>query len=218
VTAWSILGASLLGLLAAAAAIPWPRFLFPVRIPLETAGTLALWGLISRAPGTLVGARLGRALRVGVAVLAIGWGVHQTMRGNAAARATAAERGAPGVLTLRDLASRLRHQVPANEVVMSNLGPLLAWYAGRPVVHLALTPADVGVCRGRLDFRNVVLAFRDPEQAWPGWQEVVARPADAVGQPEWNIVRERHWQEPDGFHIVWLELGPPETGLAANQR
>ncbi len=218
VTAWSILGANVLGLLAAAASIPWLRFLFPARIPLEAAGTLALWGLISRAPTTLVGARLGRALKVGVAVLAIGWGVNQTLRGNAEARATAAVRGLPSVLTLRDLAFRLRQQIPADEVVMSNLGPMLAWYAGRPVVHLALTPADVGACRRRLEFRNVLLAFRDAERAWPGWQEVMARPADAVGHPEWNVLHERHWQELDGFHIVWLELGPPETSLAAHLR
>jgi hypothetical protein len=214
VIAWSIVGASVLGLLAAAVAVPWPRFLFPVRIPLEAAGMLALWALIARAPATLIGARLGRALMVGVAVLAIGWGMHQTLRGNAAARATAAERGVPSVATLRDLASRLSQQVPADEVVVSNLGPLLAWYAGRPVVHLPLTPADVGACRRRLDFRIIVLAFRGPGQAWPGWQEVVARPAAAVGQPEWNVTRERHWQEPDGFQIVWLELGLPESGLA----
>ena len=153
-----------------------------------------------------------------MAVLAIGWGVNQTLRGNAEARATAAVRGLPSVLTLRDLAFRLRQQIPADEVVMSNLGPMLAWYAGRPVVHLALTPADVGACRRRLEFRNVLLAFRDAERAWPGWQEVMARPADAVGHPEWNVLHERHWQELDGFHIVWLELGPPETSLAAHLR
>jgi hypothetical protein len=218
VTAWTILAASVLGLIAAAISIPWLRFLFPARIPLEAAGTLALWGLITRAPATMIGARLGRALKVGVAALAVGWGVNQTLRANAEAQATAAERGVPSVLTLRDLAFRLRQRLPADEVVMSNLGPMLAWYAGRPVVHLALTPSDIGACRRRLEFRHVVLGFRDAEQAWPGWQEVIARPAEAVVQPGWNVVRERHWLELDGFHIVWLELGPPEASLAADVR
>ena len=98
------------------------------------------------------------------------------------------------------------------------LQPTYRIQAGRPVVHLALTPADVGACRRRLEFRNVLLALRDAERAWPGGQEVMARPADAVGRPEWNVIRERHWQELDGFHIVWLELGPPETSLAAHLR
>jgi hypothetical protein len=218
IAAWSILGATALGLLAAAATIPWLRFLFPARIPLEAAGTLALWGLISAAPAAAVSPRLGRVLKVGVAVLALGWGTFQTVGGNAEARASSAERGVPSVLTLRDLAFRLRREVPANEVVMSNLGPMLAWYSGRPVVHLALTPSDVEACRRRLEFRHVLLAFRTPQQAWPDWRVVVARPADAVGQPGWNIVRERHWDELDGFQIVWLELGPPEAGLAAKVR
>lgn len=217
VAGWSILAATVLGMLAAAITIPWLRFLFPTRVPLEAAGTLALWGLIASAPTTLIGPRMGRALKIGVAALAIGWGVSQTVRGNAEARATAAQRGVPSVLTLRDLAHRLRQEVPANEVVMSNLGPMLAWYAERPVVHLALTPADVGACRRRLEFRHVLLAFRDADQAWPGWQEVVARPDDAPALREWNVTRVRHWQELDGFQIVWLELGPPEPSVAARQ-
>jgi hypothetical protein len=60
----------------------------------------------------------------------------------------------------------------------------------------------------------VLLVFRDPAQAWPGWQEVMERPAEATAHPEWNVARERHWQERDGFHVVWLELGPPETRVA----
>jgi hypothetical protein len=218
VAAWSILAATVLGLLAAAATIPWLRFLFPARIPLEAAGTLALWGLIAKAPPTMIGPRLARVLSVGVATLAIGWGVNQTLQGNAEARKTAALRGIPSALTLRDLNFRLRQELPPNEVVMSNLGPLLSWHSGRPVVHLALTPADVGACRRRLEFRHVLLAFRDAEQAWPGWQEVITRPEESLGQREWNVVRERHWEARDGFHIVWLELGPPEASIAGWRR
>ena len=44
---------------------------------------------------------------------------------------------------------------------MSSLGPLLAWYAERPVVHLALSPADLDACRRNLDVRGVLLVFRD---------------------------------------------------------
>jgi hypothetical protein len=217
-TAWAILAGAALGLVAAAAGIPWLRFLFPARVPLEAAGILALWALISRAPTTLMGPRLGAALQVGLAILAVGWGVNQTVRGNAEARTTVAARGVPSVATLRELAERMRRSVPANEVVMSNLGPVLAWHSRHPVVHLALTPADLGACRRRLEFRNVVLVFRDPGQAWPEWHEVLARPAEAPRHPEWNVARERHWEAADGFQIVWLELGPQEATLAMIRR
>ena len=216
VTAWVIVLAGVLGVLSAAASIPWLRFLFPARIALEAAGVLALWGLISNAPVTMVGPQVSRVLRVGVAVLSLGWGVTQTIRGQAEARTAAAERGVPDVLTLRQLGDLLQREAPGNEVVMSNLGPMLAWNAARPILHLALTPADVSACRRRLEFRHVLLAFRDPAQAWPGWQEVMERPAEATAHPEWNVVRERHWQERDGFQVVWLELGPPEVRVAEN--
>jgi len=214
VAACGVLGAMALALLAAAATIPWIRYLFPTRVALEAAGTLALWALVARAPVTLLSPRLARGIRVCVALLAIGWGVTQTLRGNAEARATAAQRGVPSVSTLLDLGLRLHREVPANEVVMSNLGPMLAWYADRPVVHLALTPADVGACRRRIEFRHVMLVFRTAEEAWPVWREVVARPDDATAQREWNVMRERHWREPDGFQVIWLELGPPEPSIA----
>jgi hypothetical protein len=149
-----------------------------------------------------------------VAALAIGWGASQTLRGIEEARSTSTERGVPSVLTLRDLGHRLRQQVPANEVVMSNLGPMLSWYSGRSVVHLAQTPADLAACRRRLEFRHVLVVFRDVEAAWPGWEDVFTRPEEATKQPEWNVVRERHWRQHDGFRIVWLELGPPEASLA----
>jgi hypothetical protein len=214
ITAWVIVVAGLLGVLSAAASIPWLRFLFPARVALEAAGVLALWGLLSRAPATLIGPRASRVLQVCVAALALGWGVTQTLRGQAEARAASAERGVPNVIAMRQLGDLLRREVPGNEVVMSNLGPMLAWSASRPILHLALTPADMSACRRRIEFRHVLLVFRDPAQAWPGWQEVMERPAEATAHPEWNVARERHWQERDGFHVVWLELGPPETRVA----
>ena len=217
VTGWAILAANLLAIFAAAATIPWLRFLFPTRVLLEAAGMLALWGLIARAPATLIGPRLAGAVSVGIAVLARGWGGHQTLRGLDEARSTSTERGVPSVLTLRDLAFRLR-QVPANEVVMSNLGPMLSWYSGRPVLHLAHTPLDMAACRQRLEFRHVLVVFRDVDSAWPAWQELIARADVATKQPEWNVVRERRWQAQDGFRIVWLELGPPAAYLARTAR
>jgi hypothetical protein len=217
VTAVVILAANLLSLIAAAASIPWIRFLFPTRILLEPAGLLALWGLLARAPATMVGARLAGALRIATAALAIGWGVTQTVRGLDEAVATSQERAVPDRATLHDLAHRLDRQVSAREPVMSNLGPILAWYAARPVVHLAETPADIAACRRRLEFRHVLVVFRDAGSAWPGWQEVVARPEEAARQPEWNVVRQQHWRTGD-FTIVWLELGPLEPSLAQSVR
>jgi hypothetical protein len=161
----------------------------------------------------MIGPRFAAAIRVGVAALAIVWGASQPVLGNAEARRTSAERGVPSVLTLRELGFRLR-QVRANEVVMSNLGPMLAWYSGRPVVHLALTPADVAASRRRLDLRHVIVVFREAENTWPGLQDVMSRPELAPREPEWNVVHEYHWQQPDGFRVVWLELGPPEVRLA----
>ncbi len=218
VTGWAVLAANAMAILAAAASIPWLRFLFPTRVLLEAAGMLALWGLIARAPASLLGPRFAGVVRVGVAALAIGWGVNQTLRGTEEARTTSTERGVPSVLTLRDLGHLLRQQVPADEVVMSNLGPMLSWYSGRSVVHLAHTPPDIAACRRRLGFRHVLIVFRDVEAAWPGWQEILARPEEATRQPEWNVVRERHWQDQDGFRIVWLELGPLEASLAGGVR
>jgi hypothetical protein len=215
----AVLVANLLSLLAAAASIPWIRYLFPTRVLLEAAGLMALWGIIHRAPSTLIGPRFAAALKVGLAVLALGWSAGQTARGNAEARGTAGSRGVPSVATMRDLGERLRRQVPANEVVMSNLGPMLSWHSGgRPVVHLALTPADIPACRRRLEFRHVLVAFRATESAWPGWQELVARPEEATRHPEWNVYRVQHWEEADGFRVIWLELGPPEATLARSVR
>ena len=214
VTGWAVLAANAMAVLAAAASIPWLQFLFPTRVLLEAAGMLALWGLIARTPAPLIGPRFAGALTVGVAVLALAWGTNRTLRGIEDARRTSTEHGVPSVLTLRDLGHRLRQQVPANEVVMSNLGPMLSWYSGRSVVHLAQTPADLAACRRRLEFRHVLVVFRDVEAVWPGWEDVFIRPEEATRHPEWNVVSEVHWRQYDGFRIVWLELGPPEASLA----
>jgi len=214
VAAGAVLAANAMALLAAAASIPWRQFLFPTRVLLEAAGMLALWGLLARAPVPAIGPRLAGVLKVGVAALAIVWGATQTLRGTEEARRTSTERGVPSVLTLRDLGHRLRQRVPENEVVMSNLGPMLSWYSGRSVVHLAQTPADLAACRRRLEFRHVLVVFRDVEAVWPGWEDVFLRPDEATRYPEWNVVRVIHWRQYDGFRIVWLELGPPEPTLA----
>ena len=218
VVAVTLLMANLLGLLAAAATIPWIRFLFPTRVLLEGAGIMALWSLIFRAPPALIGPRLVAALAVAIAALAIGWGVNQTLLGCQEAATTSRERAVPTDATLREIASRLREQLPTREPVMSNLGPTLAWNAARPVIHLAQTPADIAACRRRLEFRHVLIAFRDAGSAWPGWQDLLDRPGEATRHPEWNVAHERHWQEPDGFRVVWLEMGPLEANLAATAR
>jgi hypothetical protein len=216
VASWAMLALLLLGLVGAAATVSWLRPVFAIRIVIEAAGVMALWGLISAAPPALMGPAFSRTLRVGVAMLAIGWGAYQTARGNAVARDAASAHETPTVLTLRDLVYRMRQRIPAGETVMSNLGPTLSWYSGRPVIHLALSPGDVPACRQRAEFRHIVLAFRDSDQAWVAWREIFDHPADAVHNPEWNVVHERHWQELDGFQVVWLELGPRrgETGAA----
>ena len=211
-TALSLVGVSLL---AAAASVPLSRYLYPARVAGEAAGLLALWGLISRAPQGAVGPGAGRVLRAAVASVAIAWGGLQTARGAAEARAVARERGVPTTQSMVTLATRLGREVPAGEPVMSNLGPILAWYARRPVVHLALAPGDLDACRRRLDMRHVLLVFREPAMAWPGWEGVLQRPEEAVHNQEWNIARARPFRTEDGFLVLWLELGPLGARLAA---
>lgn len=217
VGAVAILGATLLGVLAAALTIPWTRFLFPARVPLEAAGLIALWGLLAHLGGGGASAA-GRALRVLAAVLALGWGALQTSRGAAEARAASADRGVPGSATLAGLAARLDHALSAGEPVMSNLGPILAWHTRRPVLHLALAPDDLEACRRRLDFATVVLVFRGRGHAWPGWDELVERPEEALHRPEWNVTHASSWRTAQGFTVVWLELGPLSPRLAAAAR
>ena len=202
-----------LGLLAAAAGIPWLRYVFPARAVLEAAGLLALWGLAARMPAA-AGHRAGSLIAGGAAALAIVWGVISTVRGNLEARAALADRDLPGVVTMLATAVLMNREIPAGEAVMSNLGPTLAWHARRPVIHLALAPADLDACRRKLDFHHVILVYRKPERAGPGWSEIVARPKEAQLDPELNIMRTRVWNSEDGFRIVWLELGGLKPRLA----
>jgi hypothetical protein len=215
VTAAAVLAVFMLGLFAASLGFPWLRYAFPGRVALEAAGILAAWGLIAAAPQGAIAARWGPALRVSVAVLALAWGAWQTVAGNREARAASATRGVPGIQTMLQITVLMNREIPAGEPVMSNLGPTLAWHARRPVVHLALAPEDVEACRRRLDFRHVLLIFRDPEHAWGQWSEVVARPLEARARPELNITRARRYQSADGFVFVWLEMGPLGPGLAS---
>ena len=147
-------------------------------------------------------------------VLAIAWGVWQTGRGLREARMMSADRGTPTASTLSSMAAQLDAMLLRGEPVMSNLGPALAWYARRPVIHLALTPADVDACRRRTDFRLALLAFRDPGHAWPGWSELMREPARATTNREWNIRNVRVERTRDGFTLVWLDLGPVLAPMA----
>jgi hypothetical protein len=194
--------------------LPWSRDLFPVRIALEAAGLLTAWALVGRLPSQTLGPGGGRALRLAVALLALGWGGLQTARGNHRAGLVAARSGSPAPAMLEDLTRRLSRELPSAEPLMSNLGPSLAWYARRPVLDLALTPSDVEACRQKLPFQHVVLAFRDAAQVWSGWREPFERPRGALAHPEWNLMHARRWQTADGFRVVWLELGPPREQLA----
>ena len=215
VAALVLIVAFALGVLTAAVSIPWLRFVFPARVLLEAAGLLALWALLSQVAELASRPLLRRALAIAAGLLALGWGSLQTARGNAEARVASVERGVPSVLSLFQVTVLMNREIPANEVVMSNLGPILAWYARRPVLHLALSPADLEGCRRRLEFRHVLLVFRDPASAWPEWREAVAAPAEAPSRPEWNVRRVREWRTPDGFSVIWLELKPPLARLAA---
>ena len=203
-------------LLAAAASIPWLRYVFPARVLTECAGILACWGLLVRASEVGVSAAMRRTAAVFVAVLALGWGAWQTVHGLAEARAMSRERGTPSTLSLLQISVLMNREIPAGEPVMSNLGPELAWQARRPVIHLALRPEDVASCRRVTEFRNVILVFRDPSRAWPGWQELVAHPVETTRDPAIGVQRVRQYQSDDGFTITWLELAPAEPKLARN--
>jgi hypothetical protein len=98
---------------------------------------------------------------------------------------------------------------------MSNLGPALAWQTNHPVVHLALSPNDVDACRRRIDFRHIVLCFRDSQHAWAGWSEVVATAGFARTLTELHVTAEHRFHTVDGFTVVWLELAPMPPTLAA---
>ncbi|NOT33686.1 MAG: hypothetical protein HOP12_05880, partial [Candidatus Eisenbacteria bacterium] len=213
ITAIAIAAATALSLVVAALGASWLRYLFPMRVPLEAAGLLALFALIARIPDAMLRASARRLIHAAIAVTALAWGVQQTRRGNLEAREVAATRALPGVATLNQLADRIVREVPAEEPVMSNLGSTLAWYADRPIVHLALTPNDVNACRDRLEFRHVLVVFPDSARSWPGWGEIVARPQLAAEHPGWSTREVRHWLTSEGLRAVWIELGPRATSL-----
>lgn len=212
---WLVLLHAALGVVTAAASIPWLRYAFPSRVPLEIAGVLATGALLARFPGIPLSPAGIRALRIGLAVLTIGWGVLQTSRGLTEARSTANTRGLPNELSLVQIARLVAHEVPRGEPLMSNLGPTLAWYAHRPVIHLAFAPQDLDDCREQVEFRHVVLVFRGAASAWPEWRELLADPARAPSNTEWNIRRVREFATEDQFRVVWLELGTPRPRMAA---
>jgi len=210
----AIFGATITNLIVAAATIPWLRYMFPVRVLLETAGLLAMWDLAGRLAGATRGPALVRLTRVGVAAIAIAYGVLQTQRGVEEAATSSTERGTPRSQTMNELAELVQDRVPADEPIMSNLGPILAWRARRPVIHLAQTPGDIRACREHVEFRHVILAFRGTERAWQGWDSILERPQEAPQNPDWDVTYVRQFRSEDGFNIVWLELGPMKPGLA----
>lgn len=197
----------------AALTVPQSRYLFPARVVAEAAGMLCVWSLLV-GYGEGGQERTRRLACVGLAVLALSWGAWRTVRGVGEAQAMSAERGVPSPAEMAGLVDQLDRTLARGEPVMSNLGPILSWYARRPVVHLALTPDDVASCREKLEMRHVLLVFRDTSRAWPAWMEVVQRPEEAPHHPEWNVVSARREITPEGFLVVWLELGPLAPRLA----
>lgn len=205
----------LLSLASAAVSIPWLRYAFPSRVLLEPAGMIATWALILRLPETSVSERTRQFALAAVAAIAVLWGAWATHEGLAEARQTSKDRGTPSSQSLTAISIMLSDRMTPREPLMSNLGPALAWQTNHPVLHLALTPDDVEACRRRLDFRHVLLVFRDGQRAWPGWSEIVERPGEAATHPRLDVVREWRSHTPDGFTIVWLELGPLPGAMAA---
>jgi hypothetical protein len=191
--------------------------MFPARVLLESLGMLTLWALIARLRAPAVSTVMRRALFALVAAIALGWGGWSTARGLAAAHERSLERSVPDSQTLTAISITLNKRIPAGEAIMSNLGPALAWQTNHPVVHLALAPGDVELCRRHLDFRHIVLVFRDARSAWGQWSEVVAREGWA-NTLDMGVARETRYISPDGFLIVWLELRPRGPELAAAVR
>jgi len=205
-----------LELLAAGLGLAWPRDLYPMRTLAEAAGLFALWTLLGR--WSAAGRSVRAALRAAVAVLALGWGVWLSHAARVEAGTASRERGVPASRSLTALSATLNGVLRPGETVMSNLGPSLAWQTNHPVLALALAPADVAACRRRHDFRHIVLVFRHAERAWPAWREIVEHAGTAATVSELGVSRERRMQTADGFHVVWLELGPLPSALAAAAR
>ena len=209
VTALAVMGLAAIG---AALSVPQLRLLFPARVALEAVGILTVLGLLNGAPGLSGVAR--RALISLAAVLVLAWGTWQTWRGGVEAREASQQRGTPSTLTLLQIATFMNREIPAGEPVMSNLGPVLAWESRRPVIHLTASPDDLNACRRRMDFRRVLLVFRDAEHAWPEWQEVVAHPTESLHRVEWGVRHVRRFDSTDGFQVIWLDLAPLGPELA----
>jgi hypothetical protein len=149
-------------------------------------------------------------------VLALAWGTWSTLHGNAEARQVSRERGVPSSATITTFSIMLNERLAQDEPVMSNLGPSLAWGSLHPVLHLSHTPGDVPACRRRLEFRHILLVFREGPRAWAGWNEIVEQEGYAATIPGLNVVREDRYRTRDGFIVVWLELGPQGPALAAS--
>ncbi|HUK63709.1 MAG TPA: hypothetical protein VLV15_10250, partial [Dongiaceae bacterium] len=201
-------------LVVAAASVPLFRYVLPARLIAEAAGLVAVWAFVRNLPIEWASPRAKRALCASLAVLALGWGVWQSDHGLVETMRVAADRGLPSRAAFEEIARSLDAELRPGEPVMSNLGPTLAWYTQRPVLHLALTPGDMEKCRERLEFNEVLLAFRQASRAWPGWDELMTRPSEAPHNRDWNVRRVRAWTVRDGYDVVWLELGPPRTPLA----
>jgi hypothetical protein len=214
--AWAILAMLAVTAIVASLTVPLLRYLMPVRLVAEAAGLIALWGLIWRLPSESAPLVARRALCIALAVLALGWGGWQTVRGHLEAQRTARDRGVPTARVLAALAAEIDQTLPPGEPLMSNLGPSLAWVTRRPIIHLALTPGDVDACRRLVDFRHVVTVFRDPAHAWTGWTEAVRRPGEAPHNREWNIATARSYATDDGFTVVWFELGVLPASFASD--
>jgi hypothetical protein len=214
--ATAALAMAVLGVLAAAATVPLARYLAPARLVAEAAGLVAVWAMLWNLPREWAGPAARRWLCVAMAVLAVGWGLLQTGRGLREAGTVATNRGIPAEATMLELARWLDTRMAPGETVMSNLGPSLVWYARRPVLHLALTPADLDACRRRTPFDHVLVVFRSPQHAWPGWDALLERPGEAPHNGEWNVAGVETLGTRDGFTAVWLDLGPLHPPLASN--
>jgi hypothetical protein len=208
----TILAVMAISIAVAALSVPQLRSVFPARVTLEACGVLALLGLLQGAPHLSGVAR--RALISLAAVLVLAWGAWQTWRGGVEAAEASQQRGTPTTLTLLQIATFMNREIPAGEPVMSNLGPALAWESRRPVIHLAASPDDLTACRRRMDFRRVLLVFRDAEHAWPEWQEVIAHPTESLNRVEWGVRHVRRFDSADGFQVIWLDLAPLGPELA----
>ncbi len=208
------LAALALELVWASLGLGWMRDLFAIRVLTEAAGLMAVWALVAHYTDEPAAGRTRVALWTVAAVLALAWGGWQTSAGLRQARVAAAVRPIPAPLSMFAANKRIMDRLATGEPVMSNLGATLAWYTNRPVIRLALTPADVPACRQRAGFRHVLLAFRDESQMWPGWLDVFARPNAASGVPGLRALSETRWTTSDGWSWLWLELPPLEPGVA----